>query len=924
MNRFVACCLGLWCFACVIACERAPAVLVTLAAAPGVHALEVYVVRASDGRIRGPVATDALDRFRVQFSREDRGTLRVHVIGLDAPQGCGVAVGVAEVTIGPTGEVQPDAVPLRLNPDVPRTCRLELDESQRDAAEGSVMVDVAADPEKCPGARACWSAPRGTRVKLTPNSGSAYQFAGWRVFSYLPGDSATPPLAMELLDKECASLGPCTLSLGSTPFYVRALFEPLLVCPGELCWEHPQPVGVPLQMVRGTNFTNGPPAGYSTVVWFLGEDETLFQWDGLRWRSASRLVGNANTFLGDTWLPTGIGVPWTGQLVVYGGNGVMLKQGNGSWFVNPAMARSFSDLKVISAWVTQGPDITSVGNPNSKPWFLLGTPSTLTDGTSSVWSVPANVGALGLNAVWGLKAGDRALVLGQRGLLLRCDRAAFTCVTELAAPPAASLNAIDGQDDDLWVVGDKGVALRWDQTWQVVHPATDSAPDLRSVWRPGPGRVWALSSGPESPLLLDETQARPSWQAVEPRSGRTAGALTSLWGEWTPKSKASAAPPRGWAVSDEGEILRHDCYDEDLCPGAPRGECPVATQRQCWREVSDAKTREDLCAVFSVDDQEGSVWAVGKGAAVLRRQGVTWSLVERSALPVEGASPALLGLWGTPDDGLWVVGTERTFWHRPRRQDETWEKGPLPAGVPEGMALTAITGVPPVGASPLELWFIGTAGEAADSMLFHYRDALRESDRVVEQIPLPAPTKDQGPRRLHGLWATRDAEGKADLFLVGDADDGAILWRRRGDAWDPRTPGDVKKTFSNGESLRAVFGVGGTVWAVGGARPAAGWRPCDRESSVNNARVAVRLLGDDWTDYSAKVAVGTHIALWARNTDLVWGLLQGNRPKITRWKKETLEQVQRSRFGYLRGLTGNKKGQVWFVGDRGAILSTRP
>lgn len=858
----------------------APSVWVTLGEVP-TSARQLEVRASLDGQWGVPESaiTERRDHLRVQLPPAARGHLRIQVVGLD-PGGCGIASGEAGVAIQEPREY---AAAIALAPLALSSCRLELSVIEG-TIEGNIVVDPpaprAACPARPPGA-GCWTFPRGTAVRLQAKVPSGRTFSGWRVATTDPDGSD----ASQVDTNDCQDRGDCRLTIGRRPWRVAAQFERSRVCTVEglygLCWEHPYPVGVPLKMVRG------PGDARYRAVWFLGDDDTLFQWE---WGGQG--VGAAppvRSFDGELapWQPEGLAVTWSGDVFVYGDRGIVLKNGGGGWWPVLNLAAPYRDRQLLGAWVRAS---------ETRAWYVGA--QGLAIHQSSVWSPPPQPPRF--KAVLGIGDGTTAVAAAEEGTLWRCQResnpAKLLCAKDPQAQPAAPLNALSGSGDDLWAVGKDGATLRWSAARGTWEPRGRPSPlNLLDVLRPlGDGTLWAVAEGRGTPYRFDE-EGGMAWTAAPVGLPEKAlrGALRSLWG-WRPRGE----PLEGWAVSDEGEIIRLD----------PTGR---------WQEVSEAETREDLCAVLSRDGRDDDVWAVGKAGTVLRWDDRRWQRV--TGLPTAPPAPDLLTLWGSGDeragdDELWVGGRKGALWVR---RGGAWRRGPDLPGEPADTAeIVAIHGVRDPAGARSEVWLIvNDADQRRDSRLYRARGD--------ELAPVMLPPGDgggggaPGPRRLRALWGTWDGSA-VDLFVVGDTPSDILLWRHRAGSWDTTYTTQWKGRFS-GLSLRTVAGRSASaIWAAGGEPPTGA--ACARVDRASTRQLILRWSGAQWTPLD--LGLGNYIALWPAPSGEVWAVLEGKNRKVVTWSEARYDTVVRNKFGFLRGLTGSDSGRLWFVGDRGAILAT--
>jgi hypothetical protein len=109
------------------------------------------------------------------------------------------------------------------------------------------------------------------------------------------------------------------------------------------------------------------------------------------------------------------------------------------------------------------------------------------DGTA--WSFESNVFNRSLRAV---HVDDRgvAWAVGDNGTIARRSEGDWE---QLPAPSGADLRDVDGDGDQVWIVGNRGTVLRWDGA-AFVNVDTDTNVNLSGVWVAPSGRVYVVGS----------------------------------------------------------------------------------------------------------------------------------------------------------------------------------------------------------------------------------------------------------------------------------------------------------------------------------------------------------------------------------------------------------------------------------------------
>jgi hypothetical protein len=381
---------------------------------------------------------------------------------------------------------------------------------------------------------------------------------------------------------------------------------------------------------------------------------------------------------------------------------------------------------------------------------------------------------------------------------------------ELPTPQGETLRAVwAAAPDELWAVGDGGVALHYDGTqFRAEHLGLKQ--NLLAIHGSSASDVWAVGQG-SSVLHFDghawDTQ---DLSALVDASG---GAKTdALYGVF------AAAPDAVWAVGYSGVaplIIHFDGH--------------------AWSNQSlGLQTDQVLRAVWGVSRDH--VWAVGDGGVVRSFDGTQWN-VDKSA-----TSAALTSVHALVEHDVWAVGANGTAIHW---NGTSWSNAnmglsgalqsvrvdiaaapPMDAGMPAPAPAPtagsgADAGLPKPPAGPWSVWAFGEKGA-----VFRYNGTL--------WAQLPSGTS----LALYG--AARLAEG----MLIGVGERGQMT----------RFSGDARQSMSLGSrrNLLALWGDAQTLWAVGDdieRRDVSGWKALDNPSQ--------RSLYSAWGDTTGMWAVGT-------------------------------------------------------------------
>ncbi len=268
----------------------------------------------------------------------------------------------------------------------------------------------------------------------------------------------------------------------------------------------------------------------------------------------------------------------------------------------------------------------------------------------------------------------------------------------VASSTPVDLRAIHGTAaDDIWAVGEHGLALHWDGSrWSAVP--TNTSVDLVGVWAHTRDDAWAVGGGgPGGPRFL-------RWNGT-------------AWNPVTPALLRPFFPRAVWGSGDDvwfvGEAMGGDppIYHRDIAGFGPE-MVPTRPQQLLGVTASDddAWTVGDRVISHRVSGNwtlpppppsgpgfvgpmcaaRGSVWAAVEGGPVLRGNGTTWS----PSMPP--TSTSLRALWCDRADDVWALdGSARVLHFR----GSGWTSEPLPRG--DVSALWGVGG---------ELWVVGARG----------------------------------------------------------------------------------------------------------------------------------------------------------------------------------------------------------------------
>ncbi len=200
-----------------------------------------------------------------------------------------------------------------------------------------------------------------------------------------------------------------------------------------------------------------------------------------------------------------------------------------------------------------------------------------------------------------------------------------------------------GGRDDLWAVGEEGLAIRsrdGGRTWAPQYVPRGRT--LLDVWAAGGDTVWAAGEGG---TLLVTTDGGFTWSEASPGTAKDLNAV-------------SASDARNvWAAGREGAVLRS------------------WNGGRSWEEQL-SHTAYDLLDLYAVDGK--SAWAVGRRGVLLRTfdEGYTWYRLDN------GEGSDLTGIWAEDPLNAWAVSREgRVLRIREGGQELEWVETGAPAGL---------------------------------------------------------------------------------------------------------------------------------------------------------------------------------------------------------------------------------------------------
>jgi hypothetical protein len=500
-------------------------------------------------------------------------------------------------------------------------------------------------------------------------------------------------------------------------------------------------------------------------------------------------------------------------------------KGKHMWAVGDEGTVLHHDGKVWTSVGLDGAMLESVFATSPENVWTVGDKAMAFHGSGGRWTrvvlpVPETVN---LSAVWGTSetniwASGAEMTDGRiHGKLLRYDGTSWKLQTVPDLTPddkkkKRGVRAVHGSGpDNIWIVGDEGMALRWDgKAWSATAPNTIddlkavfvSAPD--DVWVASPrqlyhwdGAKWTMAATPtmRNFTALWGTSGSDVWAIGMPRAVRWDG---KSWRNETMPSTARAIAGVStddlWIVGDSG-LLSHrvegewvdqrkplwmDSDEEEFSPSSIGGSGP----KDIWigsgnmRRILHGDGRDwvvmripiDVTAIWA--NSPTDAWAVGSDddrAAIVRWDGTQWKIHYRE-------DRSMTAIWGRGPDDMWVAGDEGLML---RFDGERWN--PVRTKTEDGFYSI-------FGTASGDLWAVGASG-----LLWNGREK-----RLI----------DTGTSTdLYAVWGTA-----ADDVWIATYDEGLLHWNGKKFEKHDKLTGDEEIT----DNLYGVWGNGrDDVWAVG-------------------------------------------------------------------------------------------------------------
>ncbi|MBK8011915.1 MAG: hypothetical protein IPK13_11245 [Deltaproteobacteria bacterium] len=261
-----------------------------------------------------------------------------------------------------------------------------------------------------------------------------------------------------------------------------------------------------------------------------------------------------------------------------------------------------------------GLDLTGVSVSDGRAW-ISALPGIYSSTDGRIWSKVRDpqVEPFLWDALW---SGDEVVWAGNASYLVR--RTHDGTWSRMAYLPH-SVRSISGTTrDNVWMVGDAGMMLRWTGSkLQIVREAAED--DLFGVWTDG-RTTWAVGAGGRILEVSDD------WD-IRDRSTRVRSRLNAVNG---------SSSGDLWVVGNGGTILRRGDTDRFV-------------------RVRQSLTREDLTSTWSSSDH---TWIAGTNGALLH-----WTESTQSwSCDVVATDEDLTAVWGYGRH-MWVVGASGTLFY---------------------------------------------------------------------------------------------------------------------------------------------------------------------------------------------------------------------------------------------------------------------
>lgn len=681
-------------------------------------------------------------------------------------------------------------------------------------------------------------------------------------------------------------------------------------------WVNPSSgTGVSLLGVWGSGPSN---------VYAVGDGGTVIRWNGSAWSSSGYPYGNS---VQDVWGASPADV-W-----VVGSGGVIAHYDGSTW----TQQTSGTTEVLWSVWGTSASDVHASGNAGVLLHY---------DGASWTNVTPAGY-VNGVWDLWGTASGEVFAVGGGQDLLT-WNGSAWTVGSLGGAGAASPLGIWGSSSADVYVAGSGGGILQGVISG-LAASGYQAGSALHDVWGRSGGRVWvaglnAVVEGVRgatvslSPVAL--TYFGATAQLVPVTRDAANNEITGGFGyTWTSTTEAVAT------VDGSGTVTAVSNGATSVCATVPGGAqgCTTVTVQQVVTSVvvGPSGTISGIAGTLDL-----AATAFDAGGAPVAGTAFNWGSENDAVATVDGS-----GVATGVSSGQAALSAE--------------------VGGVKGYALVTVTADP---TTPVNLWTPVTSptteelrsvwcATASACFAVGVGGSVLRWDGTSWTISTTAPPGSSG---MYGVWGL----GPYDVFAVGsEAGGSTVILRYDGATWTPMTsnstaalfavwgssPTDVLAVGSGGtilhydgvtwtpqtsptaDALRAIYGTStADVFAAGDAgamhrrNTASTWTQLasPAPSTVNGiwgpAVDALRAVsgGNVWGFNGVTWSIGDPIpawfALWGVSPNEIYAV--GAARTIAWYNQSNWQTVTSEAGANYSGVAGTSDGDVWVVGDNGAIV----
>lgn len=558
-----------------------------------------------------------------------------------------------------------------------------------------------------------------------------------------------------------------------------------------------------------------------------------------------------------------------------------------------------------------------------------------------------------LRGIWASGPKDLWLV-GDQGTILRGDGLTFS---PLAAGTRRGLRAVAGRGAaNVWIVGEEGMMLRWDGARLVtLVQATQST--LNAVWVDETGTAWAGSDHAEI-LRVAPERGGPDPLALRITIDHLEGdvAIAGLWGR-SQEEVWAVGQSAVWSWNGSAWLRFPQDLPDDLNLSAVAGAGAqalwlVGNGGRLYRRrgaafiAYESDFHSDLHGVFGLN--ETAFWAVGQTGSIVRWNGQLWTgeggLEERDLLDVSatsateawavGAEGALLSWsgvawnrWATIADnytsvfsdggnGMTAVSASNVLRITPAAKDPLVSYL-IPGSIEPGRSFFAATGRREGPLTYLAGAAISVTDGSASAMVLE-SDLAERKLQVAYRHPAPADVAPPPDSAFERVWIQGD-----EVWAVGYQSKAApagpldpnpyralVVRCTRGARGVPFKCTELKPPRAD-----EVYVVSDVIGAPSGDR----WLVGTLINQSEARSYVQRLQGEVFSDAASGLDLALANRIHSTASGELW--LSSNRG-LSRWDEaqRRWEWAIPERAASLQGITSLPEGQMWAVGDKGAIL----